>query len=162
MKFKAQAEMVGILIIVFLIMIGMLFLVKFSDSSDSSKKVFLRKGLTQSSLSAILKHNVDCGGTFYQVGQDLIENCIAEDRNLCGGSCEKVNGVVENFFNQTILEWGRDYKFTFSKDDASISVSSKSVDDPEICLKEKDAAQTVLKTDGGLSEIYIQLDVCDK
>ncbi|MEW5896527.1 MAG: hypothetical protein AB1668_02440 [Nanoarchaeota archaeon] len=85
MKKKAQMELVGLVIIVILITLGMLFMATFAFKSDTQKKVFTRKGLASSSMSAIMKTTVsedaDCIFGVYGfrtppvIGYDIVDDC---------------------------------------------------------------------------------------
>jgi len=80
---KAQMEMVGLVVIVILIALGMLFAAQFALKEDHSKKIFTRKGLSYSTVGALMKTTITepgCSGKegfgeAPQLGKDLLEDC---------------------------------------------------------------------------------------
>ena len=75
---KGQMEAMGLVVIVILITLGMLFLAQFALKEAGEKKIFTRKGLAYSSMSAILKTTVneECGqNQIPQIGKDILEDC---------------------------------------------------------------------------------------
>jgi len=81
---KGQMEIMGLVVIVILITLGLLFLVYFSAKNEIEKKVFTRKGLALSTMSALMKTTVnseiDCTTSISlsnqpQLGEDILEDC---------------------------------------------------------------------------------------
>ncbi|MBI2151479.1 hypothetical protein HYU21_02000 [Candidatus Woesearchaeota archaeon] len=82
-KKKGQMEIMGLVVIVILITLGLLFLVYFSAKGEIEKKVFTRKGLALSTMSALMKTTVNpelqcttsIGNDQPQLGEDILEDC---------------------------------------------------------------------------------------
>src|SRR3989344_7645978 len=82
---RGQMEAVGLVVIVILIALGMLFMATFALKSDPQKKIFTRKGLAYSTMSALMKTTVSgeaaCYSTYSlsqgapKIGGDVIEDC---------------------------------------------------------------------------------------
>jgi hypothetical protein len=115
---KGQAEVIGLVIIVIMITLGMLFLVRFALDENPEKKIFTRKGLAYSSMSAVLKTQVVCddpsGEQILYVGQHLIEDCAQNSVQFsCSGmdSCDFLAQEIEIMLNETLGEWHKEYLF---------------------------------------------------
>jgi len=132
---QGQMEMIGLVVIVILITLGMLFMAQFALKEDPAKKVFTRKGLAYSTLSALMKtsaYNEDCVNEYSgirevpQLGKKILEDCALNyatkepGLNACGASCifscrEKHSCVfLEEFIAETLEEtlgkWGKSYE----------------------------------------------------
>ena len=82
MNKKAQAEIIGLVIIVIMITMGMLFMAQFAIKEKPEKKIFTRKGLAYSSMSAIMKTTAWCLeiNKPLSIGKELLEDCA---KNYC-------------------------------------------------------------------------------
>ena len=112
---KAQMEIMGLAIIIILLMLGMIFLVKFMilDEKRSIKSDFSRKQVAQNFLNAMLITNVkSCNDA--TVSQ-IITECIEQGSNIVcdtGGSCEYLRSSLESdFFPNTLDKWNFAYRF---------------------------------------------------
>ena len=128
---KGQMEMVGLVVIVILITLGMLFMAQFAMKTDAKKKVFTRKGLAYSTMGSLLKMSINdslcstgsIGGQSPRLGKELIEDC-ANNPNFAGGisdslyncrgqhSCDFLKEFITEMLNETLAQWGKDYRFT--------------------------------------------------
>ena len=126
---KGQVEMVGLVVIVILVALGLLFMALFVMNEKPTKKIFTRKGLAYSSMSAVLKTTINdtqcvdlfAGQTYPQIGKDLLEDCAGHketepDGNSmyrCGGkhSCVFLNETISHLFELTLGEWRKNYEF---------------------------------------------------
>lgn len=126
-------EMIGLVVIVILITLGMLFMAMFAFKNDDGKKVFTRKGLAYSSMSALLKTSIDdpsCIDDFFdssypKIGEALIEDCAVNFDTFeesgddgyslytCGGkhSCGFLEEQIGVLFEDTLGVWNKDYIF---------------------------------------------------
>lgn len=130
---KAQAEMIGLVVIVILLTVGMLFMAQFALNQDQDKKTFTRKGLAYSTMSAIMKAELTCedsrsGSTkILSIEQDLLEDCAEHYASMgsssytysdyqCSGlhSCEFLNQEVEFILNETLGQWSKNYQLQSS------------------------------------------------
>ncbi len=123
--------MIGLVIIVILITLGMLFMAQFALKDPEHKKIFTRKGLAYSTMSAIMKTTVpaqSCGfseGTL-TLGQQILEDCaenkdsaeFGNSRYSCEWegvrlhSCNYLERVIEEKLLETTLkEWRKRYQF---------------------------------------------------
>lgn len=127
---RSQMEIIGLVVIIILISLGMLFMAKFALDSDSKKKVFTRKGLAYSTMSAIMKTTIeeqDCSTGYTQwvqpqIGKDLLEDCAknevyAENNGYslykCSGmhSCLFLEQTIFQLLNSTLGTWNKNYEF---------------------------------------------------
>ena len=132
---KAQMEIIGLVVIVILIALGMLFMAKFALKEDPQKKIFTRKGLAYSSLSAVLKTTItdtECSTDFAQLvhpqmGKDLLEDCAKYYAYSPDGyslyrckslidqekkhSCIFVNETITQLLTDSLGAWNKNYEF---------------------------------------------------
>ncbi len=117
MRKKGQAEIIGLVIIVIMITLGMLFLVRFALDENPEKKIFTRKGLAYSSMSALMKTQVVCekesGPQSLSIGQELIEDCALDKPYTCSGKdpCTFLAESVQEMLNETLGIWHKEYVF---------------------------------------------------
>jgi len=168
---KAQMEMIGLVVIVILITLGMLFLAQFALKEKPDKKVFTRKGLAYSSMSAVLKTTVECGGPV-QIGEKLIEACAVSKGTagqsqlscLAGrDSCRFVEEIIKELLKSTLGAWGKRYEFT-----SKLLIPNQADPEPLFSVSEKGGCQLrerdtsglfPIKTDEGLVENMLY--ICD-
>jgi hypothetical protein len=179
---KAQMEMIGLVIIVILITLGMLFMAQFALKSEPKKKIFVRKGLAYSTMSALMKSSADCQapGRFYEqaptIGGDLIKDCAnypvedceteAESYSFyqCQGknSCCFLKDTISNLLEETLGRWNKHYEFR------SVLLSGPNPErlieiidrDNRGCRRERDSSGSFpLNTDAGIVENILYL--CD-
>ncbi len=119
MKRKAQAEIIGLVIIVIMITMGMLFMAQFAIKENPEKKIFTRKGLAYSSMSAIMKTTVWCPeiSTSLSIGTELLEDCAKyyndpDSGFICEGlhSCDFLKEKIDLMLTATLGEWNKDYQ----------------------------------------------------
>ena len=131
----AQMEMVGLVVIVILITLGMLFMATFALKSEPKKKIFTRKGLSYSTISAVMKATVsegqDCASQYFgeatpTIGKDIIDDCAKYSETpsyslyRCIGpisgeakhSCEFLDEMVTYLLDQTLGTWNKNYVFS--------------------------------------------------
>jgi hypothetical protein len=128
---KAQMEMIGLVVIVILITLGMLFMAQFAMKDHPEKKIFTRKGLAYSTVSAIMKTTITdstcvqqfVGDTFTQIGKDMVEDCAANkdtaalpqgySQYQCRGkhSCVFVREQITELLDSTLGSWNKRYEW---------------------------------------------------
>lgn len=127
---KGQMEMVGLVVIVILVTLGMIFAVMFVVKEKPEKKIFTRKGLAYSTVSALMKTTVsgyslgisgclELSGTdeSLQLGKDILEKCALFNQpsgfETCSGiySCQFLNETITSLLNATLSRWGKNYEF---------------------------------------------------
>ncbi|MFX0139408.1 MAG: hypothetical protein ACFFDN_37555 [Candidatus Hodarchaeota archaeon] len=131
MRKKAQMEIIGLVVIVILIALGMLFMAQFALKSDSSKKIFVRKGLAYSTMGALMKTEAECEDyslyglektNFLAIESKLLDDCaehyqeyVAGDRSdyNCNNkhSCEFTKNLIEDRLEETLGKWNKHYEF---------------------------------------------------
>lgn len=125
-KKKAQAEMIGLVIIVIMLTMGMLFMARFALKDDPEKKIFTRKGLAYSAMSAVLKTTTYCedqnGGTtkrILSIGKELIDDCAKSygssySQFSCRGIhvCNFTEMRITSLLNDTLGKWNKNYEFS--------------------------------------------------
>ncbi len=128
---RGQMEAVGLVVIVILIALGMLFMATFALKSEPQKKIFTRKGLAYSTMSALMKTTVSEEAACYSLSQgapklggDVLEDC-AKYREVdfsiyqCIGpiskkplhSCKFLEEMVYYSLNSTLGSWNKRYEF---------------------------------------------------
>lgn len=121
---SAQMEMVGLVIIVILITLGILFMAQFALKDDPAKKIFTRKGLATSTMSAIMKMSVQEPGcpTLPQVEKDLLEDCalnypphsefsFAKFHCRSQHPCDFLQDFIAERLEETLGQWNKKYEF---------------------------------------------------
>ncbi len=126
---KAQMEMIGLVVIVILITLGMLFMAQFAFKDHLEKKIFTRKGLAYSTVSAVMKTTVSDPGCVQefvgdiapQVGKDILEDCAANKDTSPFGysqyrcqekhSCVFIHDHISNMLNSTLGSWNKRYEW---------------------------------------------------
>lgn len=120
---RGQMEMIGLVIIVILITLGMLFMVIFALKEDPQKKIFTRKGLAYSTVSAAMKMNIECndenGKSYPQLGKDVLDQCAQDNGDSycvkynCDGKkcCQVFNETMNKMLNATLGGWGKRFEF---------------------------------------------------
>ncbi len=125
---KGQMEVVGLVIIVILITLGLLFLAQFALKDKPEKKIFTRKGLAYSTISAVMRTTVPAGTCMNEAGQpvgdplslgkDILEACtqvqLAGGRYQCQGqnSCEFFRETTNQLLQGTLGAWNKRYDFS--------------------------------------------------
>ena len=126
---KAQAEMIGLVVIVIMITLGMLFLAKFALQEEPAKKIFTRKGLAYSTMSAVMKTELECIEPFdvdtqeLEVQDILLEDCAKYKKPNSGGSsdypcngysnsCDFLEAELTELLSKTLGVWQKDYVFS--------------------------------------------------
>lgn len=116
---RAQQEIIGMVIIVIMISIGFLFFAKFAIDSNTDKSVFVRKGLSYSTMSAILNTEVECRTYSEAMGDIILENCLRYNpSNECDSgmdACELFMNISTTMLEQTVGTWGKNYELRVFK-----------------------------------------------
>ncbi|MDO8656068.1 MAG: hypothetical protein Q7K45_02415 [Nanoarchaeota archaeon] len=181
---KAQMEMIGLVVIVILITLGMLFMAKFALQDHPEKKIFTRKGLAYSTVSAIMKTTItdpSCveqfvGNTFPQMGEAILDDCAAYkdtaasegySQYQCRGkhSCVFAREQITDFLDSTLGGWNKRYEWNTEIIDLQ-GVKPEPLFEPILnkggCPKTRDRDSSELffqQTDAGL--VQSVLYVCD-
>ena len=128
---KGQMEVIGLVVIVILIALGMLLMATFALKSEPQKKIFTRKGLAYSTMSAVMKTSISPDAACYsssqgapKIGSDLFEDCVkyrgaSASIYQCLGpvfkeplhSCDFLGEMVSYLLNQTLGSWNKNYEF---------------------------------------------------
>ena len=186
-----QMEVMGLVVIVILITLGMLFMAIFAFNDSTQKKVFTRKGLASSTVSALLKTtaNAAAGCTagiasrrdLPQFGEDILEDCalfyeeyaFSSSVNpqgyslyTCGGvhSCQFFQDNAAALLGQTLGKWGKHYVFTSKLiSGASLPIPLLEIKDAagKGCPGEADASGLFPIQAGDAGLVESQLLVCD-
>ena len=124
-----QMEVVGLVIIVILITLGLLFLAQFALKDKPEKKIFTRKGLAYSTLSAMMRTTVPAGTCVdgnrqpilnsLSLGKDILEDCTlvvieTPSKYTCDeiNSCEYFRKTTEQLLHGTLGTWNKRYDFS--------------------------------------------------
>ena len=171
-KKRSQMEIMGLMIVVILVIIGVLFVLKFVILKPPSevKKSFLTSQLVSNFGIALLhSSSEDCRGT--DLSELMIDctNWYASGGGItCGNgmkSCEYVQDVISGLINQTFEAWHVKYyiRAGTSKSDAGeiFSFSSKDKDGESNCNDKVpgESEQFFLPTDRGL--LTLKIFICN-
>jgi len=149
---KAQAEIMGLAIIVILIIIGMFFLIKFLtiDTIDY-KKQYTQAELASNMINTFLRTTSTCDGFSMT---ELLQNCNQDKSIICSGesSCDYVSATAQQIFKETLDKWNVDYEFkVFNDNDAIITLGKK-------CVLDKKSKLFPIPTSSGV--VFVEMDVC--
>lgn len=161
---KSQAEIIGLVIVVTLIVAGIIFVFKFMDlnPTDSLRQDFVDSKLASNMINVILKTTLDCKDIEIK---NLYQDCARSVTNInyCGTTdpCAKAEQVVGEILEKTFDIWEMNYRFT-----ATINGEEKTSIVNSDCLPEnigtkyrKSESETYpLPTDKGT--MMIRLDIC--
>ncbi len=136
---RGQMEIMGLVVIVILISLGMLFMVKFAIDDDPAKKIFTRKGLAYSTVSAVMKNTIEDSTCFapgittrpIAIGSELFDDCSLYIANKpddaaesgagfslyqCQGehSCRFLRDHITLNLQNTLGTWNKKYTFESS------------------------------------------------
>jgi len=151
---RGQQEIIGMVIIVIMISIGFLFFAKFAIDSNTDKSVFVRKGLSYSTMSAILNTQVECDTTSKSMGEQALEECLlyASANEYCDSgqnACDLFINVSSTMLEQTVGAWGKNYELRVFKTSVGY--------DPELefTIKSKDCTRARNYDSSGLFSLNL-------
>ena len=113
-----QMEIMGLAIVFVLVMLGVLFAIRFVITPQKSefKKSFQETQLTSNMLSALKQTESGCSGTTIT---QLIQDCASRQSILCQNgmkSCQWLSEVAfPSIFSATLEKWHRSYYFEVRK-----------------------------------------------
>jgi len=151
---KAQTEIMGLVIIVILIIIGMVFVIRFFifDEPIDYKKQFIQTELASNMLNTLLKTTSGCGGLSMT---ELIRDCNQDKSIICNGkdSCSYFIEETEQIFMDTLEKWNVDYEFkVFNEEDKPIITLGKK------CVGDKRSKLFSIPTESEI--LFVKMDVC--
>jgi hypothetical protein len=165
---KAQMEMIGLVIIVFLLSLGMFFLVSVTNEDNAESKSINPQDLelAQNTIDAIKYIKLDCNGK--KIGfDDLIINMAINDENqqiMCNGQSSQhyVNNTVSKILKATLGNWSKAYYFVIIKNEGRegekeyFSLSSHN------CTKNSEGTpgEQPFPIYGGAQEVTMRLRLC--
>ncbi len=181
---RGQMEVIGLVVIVILIALGMLFMATFALKSEPQKKIFTRKGLAYSTMSAMMKTTISEEAACYslsqgapKIGGDIIEDCAKyKDVDIsiyqCIGptsgktlhSCDFLHEMIAYSLQNTLGSWNKNYEFhsqliTFKGEEA-VDIIEPIVSGGCPKWKERDSSGLFpINTEAGLVENSLYL--CD-
>jgi len=114
-KRKSQMEIMGLAIVVVLIVLGMLFAVRFfvNKAPTKFKSRFTHKQLAQNTVTAFI--NTNTSNCHSMSITELLQDCGQSKSVICEdgttGSCEHARDVAEDILSLTLVQWKVDYNF---------------------------------------------------
>jgi Tfp pilus assembly protein PilX len=131
-KKLGQAEFFGLVIIVFLLTIGMIFVMslKSNNKTSSIKSNYLDQALSQNFINSMLNMRTECKdmSTGLKLIQ-LITNCAEKGDPATKGSircdnfldsCEYAAKTLESLLNETLNAWGKSFYFEITTNEKKI------------------------------------------
>ena len=114
---KAQAEMIGLMLIVIILAVGLMLYIKFSLTAPSVKESYETTPLGQSFVTSLSQAEMYCGAQPWSISDILKE--VARGRQPCGPTTEQdVQSFIESAFVATNGLWGRNYNLTIIRRDS--------------------------------------------
>ncbi|MBR9706308.1 hypothetical protein GOV14_04685 [Candidatus Pacearchaeota archaeon] len=155
---KGQMEIMGLAIVIMLLIVGMLFVVRFviTKEPEGYKKEFTQSQLASNMLNTLLKTNTDCPDLTIT---ELLQDCGHNPDNpaiTCSNngkkSCQFVEDTAKYIFNQTLDEWNINYHFTvyFEEDNPIIELGSTCPNDQK----------TEIFPIPSYTTLFTRLDIC--
>jgi len=127
---KAQLEILGLVIIVMLILLGIVFAIKYVVLAPPSslRQDFLKTQLAANMISSMLSTTTNECYSDTDI-TDLIIDCykIPSNRMICENnkqSCEYLSDTIEHMLDATLKKWNKNYEFLICDWD----------DDNEMCM----------------------------
>lgn len=115
-KRKSQMEIMGLAIIFVLVVFGVLFAIRFAITKpdEEIRMGFQESMLAANMLTALRGTTTDCRDATVE---QLLQDCASTKTIICStgeDSCEKAENVIAYIINETIEQWGRDYRFSIT------------------------------------------------
>lgn len=167
MNRKAQMEILGLAIVIVLVLVAVIFIVRFLafKTATDYRKGFVDTELASNMLSTFLSTNAD--DCFQMTMTELLKDCAIFDGKCEGGGCIKCSNGDEdscsfikltagNIFTQTLDRWNLRYKFLAYTDINSPFVIR---DTSEGC-KEKKSELQPLPVEINAITMFVKLDIC--
>ena len=165
---RAQAEMIGLLLIVILLAIGFLFYVQFSLSGDDRnyQADFAQTQLGQSYVYSLAKTELQCGGQTYTVA-DLVKEVAQGTRCPAEDALEE---LITNTLASTHYLFGSNYRLVIVQKltDGEETIGLKNFTNPDYPVAEQcnvgrrmvhDSNHYSIPSYGGLL-VHIRLEQC--
>jgi len=157
-KRKSQMEIMGLAIVVVLIVLGMLFVVRFFVNKEPAdyKAKFTQKQLAQNIVTAFL--NTKTSNCYGMSITELLQDCGQSQSVTCGdgtGSCLYVRGAATTILSQTLDQWNLKYYFQVYSDNPSNPIFVPLGAD---CTGELEPGWGY--TPASTRTVYTRLDVC--
>lgn len=146
---KGQMEMIGLTIIVIIVLIGILFGIRFVLKAEQSEVgiEFRQSQLAANMLNTLAGTTTDCNGlTFTQLVQDCAVVCTLD----CSRS--GITSVITDVFRDTLDSWGKHYHFTISR----IGIDERD-EDGDGCPDEKETKTYPIATRAGTAVMRLEL-----
>ena len=103
---KAQAEIVGFIIIVIIVVVGIMFMLFMNkDDGIDNKSNLFDSQLSQSLLNVISRTQTSCETQL----SNIIADCF-EEKNICDvDSCDLAKEELDNIMQDTLIKWGKPF-----------------------------------------------------
>jgi|TARA_Y100000310_G_C20672989_1_gene811313 hypothetical protein len=150
---RAQTEIAGLTIIIILVLIGVMFAVRFiaSEETVDYKKEFRNAQLGSNMIDDFLATTSSCN-SFSMT--ELLQDCGQEGNILCYGmgSCDYAKSTAQQIFLETLEKWNIDYEFMAFDDDRTFFTLGSA------CIGDKKSRLFPVPTDSGI--LSVKLDIC--
>ena len=165
-KKRSQAEILGLAVVFILIVVGILFYIKYSaKEADTSKQEFLESNMASNMLNSVLKTTTQCKDATVN---DLVQDCAYARAITCtafsceygtctatSDSCTYLSDFIKNAFNRTFDAWGEiHYYFSISNNAGVNLISPAGI----VCSGEKEAEISYIPTRAGT--YTVELSIC--
>jgi hypothetical protein len=180
---RGQMEIMGLVLIVVLILISLLFVLRFFLLADQSdiKNEYRQMQMASNMLSAILRTKTqNCSSLTVQ---EIIQDCAESDsdsnrQHKCqedgNFTCDYLNNTIIDLFNRTVSSWGNqsyDIKICNVNDDsekleceAGLKITDyvSSIGGCDDNFQSVDSKQQIIPLSDYQSKVMVQLRLCSK
>ena len=109
---RSQMEIMGLAIIMILVMLGVLFAIRFvlKKPDTDIRKSYLESQQASNMINAMLGTTTDCHDTTIK---ELLQDCAVTASIDCDGasSCDYVDNAFATIFAETFISWKREFRF---------------------------------------------------
>jgi hypothetical protein len=154
---RAQADIIGIVIIVILLIVGGVFMfTQMMKPRASASQSYIDPKLSQSFLNTLMNTK-----TYKSViVSDIIKDCFSNRNDLCGQTsscCEYAQATMTNALSATLGEWQKSYQLTVTREGSSQKISTISAGG---CNQFSEKEQPGFYYIPPSPPIVIRLDIC--
>jgi hypothetical protein len=165
---KGQMEIMGLLIVVILMILGMLFVVRFVilKPGDTIKQSYADTVLAANLKNSILLFSTHCHNKRIQ---DLLADCVSGGVLECNSGFRKINSCayatekIDEIFAKTVVRWRREYQFEACLFRNGRCDATNLVRIPagaaynEVCQQERESKFSPIQTEKGIMKVTLNI-----
>jgi hypothetical protein len=161
---KGQVEIMGLAMIIILLSLGMLFVVKFVVTRETSTvgKDYTQNKVAANLMNAMLKSSTDCLGTGVREPSmtELMQDCMTSNQIMCNKttSRQKLEESLSLIFNSTLHQWRKNYQFNITNTLNPTKISMQDLNFSANCAENKETELYPIPLHPGT--MFVRLDIC--